>query len=983
MDTWQIIDSGFNSQEIHSKETTFTIGNGYLGTRGTFEEHYPGEQPATLINGLYDDTPIVHTELANTPNWLDFSLFIGSERFRLDVGEVLGFQRTLDLRSGVLSRKLRWQSPAGRVIDLEIERFASLADEHVLGIRCRVTPVDFTGTLEFRAGLPGQADNAGLFHWEWVDQGRMGEHSAFLQVRTRASEISLCEACHLGILAGEGSAYDYWDTRWSPTLVARVTARPGVEVTAEKIVTVYASRDTADPRKAAEEKLAAAVEHGYHALRTENDLAWAREWERCSITIEGDDEADRALRYNLFQLLIAAPRHDDRVSIPARTLSGFGYRGHIFWDTEIFILPAFIFTFPDVARNLLIYRYRTLPGARLKAASYGYEGAMYAWESAATGEDATPQWVPGQAGQLIRIWCGEIEQHISADVAFAVFQYWRVTGDRSFMLDYGAEILLETARFWGSRAAWNPARACYEIKDVIGPDENHEHVDNNVFTNHMARWNLRRALEVMDWMRQAVPGKALELENRLDLSPQRLAHWKDVVEKIYLGLDPQTGLYEQFEGFFKRSDINLLDYEPRSQSLQAILGVEQTQNYQVLKQPDVMMLFYILDGDYAPQVVKANAAYYTPRTDFSYGSSLGPAIQAILTARMGDVESAYQLFLKTLHTDLQNSRGNASDGIHAASAGGLWQAAVFGFAGLKVTPDGPQVNPNLPARWKRMKFRIQYQGRQYDFDLSPEIQDKKNLRPEFPLLGAIFDLDGVLTDTSELHFRAWKRLADEEGILFTRQDNEALRGVSRQESLRHLLKGRQLPEDHMQAWMDRKNRYYLGYLEHLSFSDLLPGALKLLHELRAAGVKIAIGSASKNARLVVNNLGIAGLVDAISDGSSVERQKPAPDLFLHAAAQLGVPPAQCVVFEDAEVGVTAALAGGMWAVGMGPEERVGKAHIVLPGLENASWASILALLQQASSINSERLPGQLSTGPFSNQSAHSAKEVNQSREVYK
>ena len=972
MDNWQIIESEFNPQEIHFHETIFTVGNGYLGTRGAFEEHYPGEQPATLIHGLYDDVPIVQTELVNAPNWLELIIFIGSERFKLDLGRVLDYHRILDLHNGVITRKVRWQSPSGQTVDIQIEHFASLAEEHVLGIRCLVTSVDFMGSLEFRAGIPGQVENAGLVHWDWSDQGRINQQSAFLEVKTRATGITLCEACHLDIGGGEDTTYDYWDTLAAPNLVARTTIKPGVQVMANKTVAIYSSRDNADPQKAAIEKLAAAVGYGYSALRAENDLAWAKEWERCNVAIEGDDEADRALRFYLFQLMIAGPRHDDRVSISARTLSGFGYRGHVFWDTEIFVLPFFIYTYPEIARNLLIYRFRTLPGARRKAALYGYEGAMYAWESAGTGDDATPKWVPGQKdGELIRIWCGEIEQHISADVAYAVFQYWRITGDQSFLLEYGAEILMEVARFWGSRATWNPAHKYYEIKDVIGPDENHEHVDNNVFTNHMARWTLQRALEMLELVRKVAHGKALELEARLDLSTKRLAHWKEIIEKIYMGFDSQIGLYEQFEGFFKRKDINLLDYEPQFRSMQSILGVEQTQHYQVLKQPDVSMLFYLLDGEYDPQVVKANYDYYTPRTDFSYGSSLGPAIQVILTARMGDVKSAYDQFMTTLRTDLKDSRGNASDGIHAATAGGLWQAVIFGFADLRITEHGPQTNPHLPAQWKRLKFRIQYKGKPYDFDLpasetgSAINYEKKVFKPpQLPILGAIFDLDGVLTDTSEFHYLAWKRLADEEGIQFTRQDNEALRGISRRESLQLLLRGRQLPEDQMQAWMDRKNHYYLGYLDHLSRDDLMPGAEELLQQMRLAGIKIAIGSGSKNARLVIEKLGIAHLVDAISDGNSVQHQKPAPDLFLHAAAQLGLPPAQCVVFEDAKAGIAAALTGGMWAVGLGPQDRVGKAHVVLPGFEKVSWTSLRNYLAQASPIDLEALSGRSSERPL-------------------
>ncbi|HEX3034231.1 MAG TPA: beta-phosphoglucomutase, partial [Thermodesulfobacteriota bacterium] len=556
--------------------------------------------------------------------------------------------------------------------------------------------------------------------------------------------------------------------------------------------------------------------------------------------------------------------------------------------------------------------------------------------------------------EIMRIWCGDIEHHITADVAYAVYQYWQVTGDDEFMRDYGAEIILDTARFWGSRAEWNEAKGRYEINDVIGPDEYHEHVDNNAYTNNLARLNLRTAFGVLDWLRKTDPRKAKELEGRLDLSPQRLAHWQDVRDRIYLGFDPRTELFEQFEGFFKLKNADLNSFEPRTKSMQAILGMEGVQAYQVIKQPDVLMLLYLLRDEYDLKILKKNWSYYTQRTDLTYGSSLGPSIHAVLAARLGDIPAAYHHFIHAARTDLEDVRGNTAEGIHAATDGGLWQAVVFGFGGLEIVDGKPATTPRLPDHWKRLKFRIQYHGKPYDFDLQ-HLASETTRGPSSPVLGAIFDLDGVLTDTSELHYLAWQRLADEEGIPFNRQENEALRGIPRRESLLLLLKGRTYPEEALQEMMDRKNRYYVESIARLNPENLLPGARRFLEDLRQAGVKIAIGSASKNAWAVMERLGIAGLVDATSDGHSVTRQKPEPDLFLHAAAQLGLPPEQCVVFEDAEAGVAAGLASGTWVVGIGPRERVGAAHVILPSLEGVTW---LELLEQLTQAHSARLAGQ-------------------------
>ncbi len=725
MTNWHITETEFNPEALHHKETVFAIGNGYLGTRGAFEEGYPDAWPATLVHGLFDDAPQVYTELANVPNWLPFVLFVNGELFRMDRGSVLSYRRDLDLLTGVLTRTVRWRSPAGHTMDLAIERFASLADRHLLGIRYRVTALDFEGTLEFRAGFDGHVDNAGLLHWRLVDQGpalrlskgAIGQQGAYLHVRTRNSGIKLCEACHLAVSGGADAQYVHLDCDSAPTVVARLAVQPGEQVMADKLVALVTSREEDDVRGAALSKLEEAITRGYDDLRAANETAWEPEWEACNVTIEGDDEADLALRYNLFQLLIAAPRHDERVSIPAKTLSGFGYRGHVFWDTDIFIVPFFTYARPKIARNLLLYRYHTLPGARRKAKANGYEGAMFAWESADTGDETTPRWGYAFDGEPVRIWCGDIEHHISADVAYAVQQYWRITGDDGFMRDYGAEIVLDTARFWGSRVEWSDEQGRYEINDVIGPDEYHEHANNNVFTNRMARWNLETALEALAWLRLEFPEKAAELEARLDLTQGRLAHWADVIGCLYVAHDPETGLMEQFEDFFDLIDVDLADYEPRHHSMQVELGIEGLQSYQVLKQPDALMLLYLLRDRYDQETLQANWDYYTPRTDLTYGSSLGPAIHALLAAWLGEPEAAYEHLMHAAWTDLQDVRGNAADGIHAALAGGLWQAVVFGFAGLRLSGEGYTVTPQLPARWKRLSFSFLHQGEKIDLVL--------------------------------------------------------------------------------------------------------------------------------------------------------------------------------------------------------------------------------------------------------------------------
>ncbi|MGV0108389.1 beta-phosphoglucomutase [Nostoc sp. DSM 114160] len=1002
---WILIETQFDPEQLHSKETVFTIGNGYLGTRGSFEEGYPHALPATFIHGVYDDVPVVYTELVNCPDWLPLIVIVNGDRFRLDQGEILRYDRQLDLRHGLLIRAVRWRSPSGHTIDISFERFASLADPHVLALRCYLTPIDFDGLIEVQASINGYPENQGFNHWEELDQGKINQ-GIWLQRRTRNSRIELGMATKLTILGTEASLQVNTAPGY-PTLSTTFLAKTQQTVTVEKLVTVFTSREIETPVPAAREKLTHLPD--YATLLKAHEQAWDEVWQQSDIMIEGDSTATFAVRYNLFQLLIAAPRHDDRVSIPAKTLSGFGYRGHVFWDTEIFMQPLFLFTQPAIARNLLSYRWHTLPGARRKAGHYGYKGAMFAWESADTGDEVTPRWSIGSDfyGEDVRIWCRDREIHINADIPYAVWNYWQATGDDDWMQKYGAEIILDAAIFWGSRVEFNPERSWYEIRGVIGADEYHELVHNNAFTNRMAQWHLEKAIAVYNWLADKFPERATELEQKLKLTPEERSHWQDIIAKMLFFYDPSTGLIEQFEGFFQLEDINLADYEPRDRSMQPILGIDKTNKSQVLKQPDVLMLLYLMresaDFPYNEKALQTNWDYYAPRTDITYGSSLGPAVQAILASDLGKSAEAYEQFMRALMVDLEDNRGNTNDGIHGASAGGIWQAVIFGFGGIQLTENGPVANPHLPPGWTRLKFKLHWRGKWHDFDLhqgkvaqeitrqleflqlslspdppnshsqasehqtsspaspaSPvterlalsEVERSRSAAPHNPnIQGFIFDLDGVLTDTAELHYLAWQKLADEEGIPFNREANEALRGVSRRASLMVILGNRAYSEAQIEEMMERKNRYYVELIQNMTSHDLLPGAIALLDELRQAGIKIGIGSASKNAQTVIERLGIADKVDAIADGYSVQEPKPAPDLFLYAAKQLGIEPAQSVVVEDAAAGVEAALAAGMWAIGLGPVERVGAAHIVLPSLEGIRWAD---LREQLSNISRQK-----------------------------
>ncbi|CAN5225155.1 hypothetical protein BH24CHL7_BH24CHL7_06840 [soil metagenome] len=938
---WLVVEDGFDAARQRAVETKLTIGNGRFGTRGSLEEGHPGDRPATLAHGIFGPHPLAFTELANLPDWTALEVIVDGERFSLISGLVIAHRRVLDLKTGLLRRTVTWRSPKGATVGLTFERFASLADSRLAAVRVTVEAVDFDGPVEVRAGLNARAETDGIAHIEWQAQNAV-QRSASLGVRLRKTELRVGMAMRLDVRGQADQAE--WAVHEHPTLVARWNAHPGARVTLEKTVILLTSRDVEDPMSAAAEALAEMPDHGFDALHADSAKAWRREWDLSDVIIEGDEQAQLAIRFSLYHLLIAAPRADDDVSIGAKALAGFGYRGHVFWDTETFMLPFFTHVHPEIARNLLTYRYNRLAGARRKAAAGGYEGAQFPWESADAGDEVTPKWLPDMTGgdQLIRIWTGDIEIHVSAMVAHAIMKYWDATGDDEFMLRAGAEMVIDSARFWASRAEWNEQQQRYEFSDVIGPDENHDHVDNNAFTNYMAAWHLSAAADLIEWLAGVDDGQAAAVIGSPSEAAALVTRLREVAGRIYLPRDPKTGLMEQFDGYFERQDVNLDEYRGRERSMQAILGIDGVSETQIIKQPDVLMLAYLRPAIFTAEELEANYRYYSARTDHAHGSSLGPGIQALMAARMGDVEEAYEHFMRGASADLDDVRGNAADGIHAASAGALWQALVFGFAGVRFEGAEVVTDARLPEHWQRLSFRLVHRGRVVDVAVGqPDPDAGATIR------GLIFDLDGVITDTAESHYLAWQRLADEEGLPFDRAANEALRGISRRQSLDKLLNGRAVSEAQAEAMMTRKNTYYRDLIAGITPADLLPGALEVVEQARRRRLKTAIGSASKNARDVLERLQVADRFDAICDGHSVSRPKPAPDLFLAAASALKLKPAECVVFEDAADGVAAALAAGMLTVGIGPPERVGAANVVLAdGLADKDLDGILRALTE-------------------------------------
>jgi len=476
----------------------------------------------------------------------------------------------------------------------------------------------------------------------------------------------------------------------------------------DRLVTVARSDRLADdPAPVAADALARNRALGWRGVLAAHETAWQHRWRASDVIVEGDDEVQQALRFAAYHLTSAANPDDESVSVGARGLTGDAYFGHVFWDTETYLLPFYTAAWPQAARAMLMYRYHTLPGARAKAAAMGYKGALYAWESADTGEETTPERVIGDDGAMIDILTGVMEHHVSADIAYAVWHYWRATGDDAFFLKAGAEIMLETARFWASRAAAE-ADGRRHIRHVIGPDEYHEDVDDNAFTNVMARWNIARGLDAVAALTARWPARAGALCGLLGLGEPELADWRDAIARIVTGLDPATGLYEEFAGYHQLEPIDLALYAGRKVPIDVVLGRERTQRSQVIKQADVVALIALLPEEFPGAMAATNFRHYEPRT--AHGSSLSAGIHALAAARLGDADTALRFLRQAAAADLELDP-NSAGGIRIAGLGGLWQAVVLGFAGLDLGGDTLGISPRLPAAWRSISFAVCWRGR--------------------------------------------------------------------------------------------------------------------------------------------------------------------------------------------------------------------------------------------------------------------------------
>jgi kojibiose phosphorylase len=707
-------------EEVMRHGNVYQIANGYMGYRGTLDEYGPDELVAITLAGVFDRVGEAWREPVNAPNGGFTRVIADGEPLSALTSNVAAHHQSLSLRNASFARQTAF-AVNGKTITVSSTRFLSATRPELGVIRLTLTADAPTG-ITIETGIDGNIWDLNGPHIVGLGFEVRGDT---LLARGKTHEmgktVAVAEAIHAPFGQERQVAADGRKLH-----VISLAAEPGKTYTIDKFFAVTTGTgEPADAVALVEE----AKRAGYDHLLAEHDAAWAAKWARCDAVIDGDEVSQHALRYSIFQLLIAAPVDGSANSIPARALSGQVYKGAVFWDTEMFMFPFFLHTSPEKAAELLRYRIRTLPGARRKALTEGagFRGAFYAWESQETGDDACTYFNIGDplTKRELRTHFRDKQVHISGDVAIAMWEYFKVTGDDSILLEGGAEVILECARFYYSYAYFKKDKNRYEVLDVIGPDEYHERVNNNAFTNMVAKATFEIACATVSYLADHHPDALAALIKAIDIA-RELPLFAEASRLLYVPEpDPETRLIEQFDGYFNLKDVPVEELKAQRIHPDEYLGAGQglAVPTQVIKQADVVMMLNLFKDRFSRDIKKANWDYYEPRTE--HGSSLSACAYAMVAAECGDLDFAYKYFLKTAKLDLEGKYkvyvGTVFiGGSHPAANGGAWMTAVFGFGGVAAGPDHVTIDPRLYKSWKSLSFKLSYKGDSFDVVIGHE-----------------------------------------------------------------------------------------------------------------------------------------------------------------------------------------------------------------------------------------------------------------------
>ncbi len=948
-DDWIVREDAFVVESIGRQESLFSIGNGYLGLRGFFEERRPSYHPGVFLNGFYDLEPIVYGEegfgfpkqnqkMLDIPDIRYLSITVDGEVVDLSHGTIHDYHRSLDLKEGILKRWVDWESEYGSRLKIESETFVSYDHRHLVAVHISVTPtlcnrIEVCSTIgapekvELDPSDPRVANSAGADHLKYIDSGLVNDEFSAGFTTCMSGQVLYCGAVHSDYRCDEVSKR----REVYPQVIFASENNNPIELTKYGLyIHGFEAEQVKDDLKVL---MTEASTLSFSSLCDQQREVLNQFWEDSMIECGGDPHMEKSIRFNLFQLFQSVGK-DGRTSLSAKGLTGAGYEGHYFWDTEIYGMPFFTYTQPAIARKLLEFRIRTLPAARRRAAQMHQRGVLFPWRTI-NGEETSAYFPAGTA-----------QYHINADITYSLITYLKVTEDESIMNDGGAELLFETARFWYDIGFFNPRRAgAFCIHEVTGPDEYTALVNNNLYTNVMARHNLEEAYSYYLKLKSEDSDLLRSLQAQIGVDSHEAAQWGRAARLMYIPFDEKTGLHPQDDQFLDRERWDFENYPKDKYPLLLHCHPLVIYRYQVLKQADVVLAHLLLSEDFTRYERIRDFHYYEELT--TGDSSLSACIQGIVASEIGELDMGMRYMRRTALVDLDDIQGNSKDGLHTAAMGGSWMALVFGLAGLRRGSAGVSFSPRVTKRCSSYSFSIQIHGSRLIVEIAPRYTtytlvsgapielthhgesiiiregSSTEVKTTPGLKGAIFDLDGVVTSTDSYHYLAWKHLAEEQSWDFDEVLNERLRGVSRRDSLLIITEhnGVVLSDEEIQDLTERKNSYYRELLEKLTPADLLPGFNDLARTLRSRKIGIGIASASENAPFILKKLEVEHLIDALVPASEVSVGKPDPEIFLRCADLLGVSHLSCVAFEDAAVGIEAIHAAGMRSIGIGEAAR--------------------------------------------------------------
>jgi len=752
-DPWRLVETGYSLEDLGLTETLFSVANGYLGMRGNAEEGRPAYAHGTFLNGFHETWPIRHAEaafgfartgqtLVDVPDAKVMKIYVDDEPLTFGTADLEDYERYIDFRDGVLHRNLTWRTPSGKRVRIESTRMVSMTQRHLAVLTLEITmltgsaPIVVSSQLVNRQDAGDEYQSTAHAHGDQVDPRKAAafDERVLLPRMSYANEdrMLLGYQCHRsGMTIAVAADHRFQTIDAVETIVRhdddlakmvfRVEADEGNTLRLEKTVAYHSSRGVAvrELSDRCDRTLDRAARHGVSHLYDEQRAWYADFWAAADVELAGDDAEttalQQAIRFNLFSLAQASARADG-LGVPAKGVTGSGYEGHYFWDTEVYVVPFLTYTQPVVARNVLHFRSVMLPAARARAREMAQKGALFPWRTI-NGEEASAYYAAGTA-----------QVHIDADISYALMKYVNASGDHGFLIREGVDILVETARMWVDLGFWRQnGDPTFHIHGVTGPDEYTTVVNNNLFTNVMARDNLEKAVASITWIRRERPQDYQQIRARLQLTDDEVEEWARAAEGMHIPYDERLGIHPQDDFFLDREVWDLPNTPMSLRPLMLHYHPLVIYRFQVLKQADVVLALFLQGDRFSDAEKRADFEYYDPIT--TGDSTLSAVVQSIIAAEVGYHDVALRYFHDAAYVDLMNMHGNTVDGIHIASTGGVWNALVFGFGGMRDYGGRLSFDPRLPESWEGLTFRVTWHECRLRVDLD---QDRIVLTLEEP-----------------------------------------------------------------------------------------------------------------------------------------------------------------------------------------------------------------------------------------------------------